>query len=1172
MFSILGDLLGDLNKGYNSFIGETGSDAAKRKLQCAQSGVVLLNGFGDFESAVDLLKFDWKQNGQDRNWWWQLQALPFLNWYIGAYDLLTEAERKQADDFCGRALEQWIKFALEDKTSPLVWHDHASAFRLRNLVRWIVFKSINGGLGAIFSADYQRQIGELIDRHIVFLLEEVNYSRHTNHGFDQMLVVYTVTLLFPNNAKFRCAKKISFDRLVDELDFAFTYQGVHKENSPGYQKFMISRLRMLQELKTLGEREISGRVDKLIESAEHFLAAITLPNGFLPLIGDTKGEDVGVVKEFQRGVEVFDYSDSGYVIVRGVDKAGVKFHLIFKSTHLSDYHRHDDDLSIHFSYGDEVILGDGGLLYYNEKDDKRKFVRSCEAHSTVFIHGKKAIRRRKELNSPPTLRLVDSFIAVGESFAFNDRLRRTIDFSEILDGKIKIIDEVFGGCAGKKKIASNFFFPYACGGSKFSTFVEAESKNSIIRFVCNRGLQDHEFHYCGAFFSDRYGEVKDASRILFLSELGRQEIDMFFKRKGRLAKIDADGNDHLSCDVKNFDLPVSASESISLSGRVGETGFVESLKIDPDDLVKRIKWQASENAETGESGKVVKGILAWFADAKNKYDLFIRTARGLPVAITVAGYSFRPHYSITTEQGRVFTWFISNSDGFWLVLHQGVLGIYFPSSALYFSFAAHSGREHQSGIISLYDMLIKALDCLALKDLDSVSYEEARPLGVLLSYSRPFHYFVDSLQSAFSALTDSNSVSLPLRVLGFRRGMYFPVERLFPNAMIDVYENATLLNSKMLVEGGYTLKPMKENARSGNEGPFQSAVVRASLSRDVHQPYFLRYSSIIDGSYPVVWIGVCKEKRAWANNLEVIEHLVRQLSAKFPNLAIIFDGMTSPVDYDLDEFCSEEAVDDVALVNSLAHAFSQVKVINAVGLKSHEKIFLASKSDLFVTNFLTDSMYVARFACRPGVAYGASSATAKEHSHPYTIFLPSSFVKDEVHERSKNWATVGYTIDKFKLSDLVISLFDKSRTALSESMPISGRGFSKSYNPFNHSFNIRSRSSKPVYLSLGESEFHGFSVRTAHAHPIGICRRYSFRFEAFAEGCPQVYIIGYKDNERFFTERVNCGRTKLVSFPENVDSFRVFLRLSESDVVEFFDVHWVTSFAVGSIRYNGLIE
>lgn len=403
------------------------------------------------DSDLDILNFDWQSLERDRNWWWQLQALPFLNWYANSFSLQSDEERTRYLSLCLDAIHNWVNQAKQNKASPLVWHDHAAAFRVRNLTNWLVFCHSSGlPLGEEPSAEL---LGSLIIEHLDWLQEDKHYSKHTNHGFDQAMIALTIASMFASDA-FEAYRQRNRERLEDEVTFAFTDEGVHKENSPGYQKMMLGRLKQLRTLAPLGELDVSQMGERYIEKAEAFLRAITLPNGYLPMIGDTRGEDKGLPYEQKEQVDVLDYSASGYVIVRG-EVLEKDFHLVFKASHLSHYHRHDDDLSIHLYYNGKHLLGDGGLGSHNEKDKKRKALRSYLSHNAPYLVDGKAARKVAELDGAlPTVSLQDEKI-VGKSFCYGAELTREIDISQLQDGKLVIRDSV-DECSGQP-FAINFF-------------------------------------------------------------------------------------------------------------------------------------------------------------------------------------------------------------------------------------------------------------------------------------------------------------------------------------------------------------------------------------------------------------------------------------------------------------------------------------------------------------------------------------------------------------------------------------------------------------------------------------------------------------------------------------------------------------------------------------------
>lgn len=390
----------------------------KSHLKQAAQGILLLEGFE--ATQVDLLGAYDKGITPNRTWWFRFNQLPTLGWASGIW-----TESNHARDFIGfnfDVVNNWVAHSSEQL--PLKWHDHASAFRMKNMADWYVTI-------ANYSTKHDKDLevlAEIIDEHLQWLCEERNYSRLTNHGFEQARLMMSVASEMPGLPTSTQALRLALLRLQDEICFAFTGQGVHKENSPGYQWFMI---KVMQEAKLmldgygLSLHDIDFR--DLLSMAKSFLDAIALPDNSLPLIGDTqyKEKQNAYVFKLRRnspkseGVQVFDYSKSGYVIVKDFTDQEAPIHLVFKNGHLSDYHRHNDDLSIHLTKGNTVIFGDGGLYSHNQADIGRQYAKSAWAHSTTFpVRNAQDRVKHKSLIKYPEMRLFDNARIVGQTWLY----------------------------------------------------------------------------------------------------------------------------------------------------------------------------------------------------------------------------------------------------------------------------------------------------------------------------------------------------------------------------------------------------------------------------------------------------------------------------------------------------------------------------------------------------------------------------------------------------------------------------------------------------------------------------------------------------------------------------------------------------------------------------------
>jgi hypothetical protein len=291
------------------------------------------------------------------------------------------------------------------------WHDHATALRLDRL-------------SLIQLADKGVDFSDLARDHAELLLRDDFYSKHTNHGFDQALALLLASSAFESFHDTAKWQRVALERLIDELNFAFTDEGVHVENSPAYHVGMtanVVRARFLQ--KTLGI-ESDFDFDGLLNKALLFTSWITGPDRRLALLGDstqkggTPPAELAGLDNYRHaawaataGAEgapvdsnVAVYPDAGYAIYRSDwHNWHNHVHLVMKSGFLSSYHRQDDDLNILLQgYGEHWLI-DSGLYNHNQTDPVRIYMRSALAHNVPYVMGRRASRILPDEASRPTL-------------------------------------------------------------------------------------------------------------------------------------------------------------------------------------------------------------------------------------------------------------------------------------------------------------------------------------------------------------------------------------------------------------------------------------------------------------------------------------------------------------------------------------------------------------------------------------------------------------------------------------------------------------------------------------------------------------------------------------------------------------------------------------------------
>ncbi|WP_235264336.1 heparinase II/III domain-containing protein [Francisella philomiragia] len=257
-------------------------------------------------------------------------------------------------------------------------------------------------------------------------------------------------------------------------------RGVHVENSPHYQKFMLSRAKQLIAFKEIGDQKLCQKATLVIDKATDFLRVITMPNGYLPMIGDTVEDDKGLLESLDSSIKFYDYSQSGYYVAKGRAKNGKSLHLVFKCSYISNYHRHDDDLAFHLYYDDQVVFGDGGLGIYQEQDSRRKFLRSPAAHNTIYPRDIEAIREPDKLLSKSVASVLEPGLIVATTSMYGGTLQRVLDIRNLEDLEIVIKDKWLELPTAHASISMiNFFIPAVVRANK-------ESDNQMKIAIANK--------------------------------------------------------------------------------------------------------------------------------------------------------------------------------------------------------------------------------------------------------------------------------------------------------------------------------------------------------------------------------------------------------------------------------------------------------------------------------------------------------------------------------------------------------------------------------------------------------------------------------------------------------------------------------------------------------------
>lgn len=376
---------------------------------------------GIIPNFEEKIKIDWLNlTKRDYNYQWRLHSFDFCPLLISAY-INTNDEKYLNIIF--DLLKSWESFFIKNYYSEEVfpWNDHATANRTLNLSYLLFFLKSN-------SYQDEKQLNilkNIILCHIVILSCRNFYSFHTNHGLFQANHGYVASTLLRYDLNECNFQKINSDRMVEEFDFSFTSESVHKENSPEYH-FVIFKS-FLQFNENLKQLELNSKgfiqdVNHFSASSLKFLVYSIKPNGFLPTIGDTEEkvlDDLNYLKgypnyplylyaqsEGTQGTSLPSmacaFEQAGYFFIKtnySYVEYQDQFYLAAKSSFLSKYHRQDDDCNFVLSAYGEDWLVDGGLYRHEHHDPIREFMRSRYSHNLLLPKGDVVIDRQ----TPPKL-------------------------------------------------------------------------------------------------------------------------------------------------------------------------------------------------------------------------------------------------------------------------------------------------------------------------------------------------------------------------------------------------------------------------------------------------------------------------------------------------------------------------------------------------------------------------------------------------------------------------------------------------------------------------------------------------------------------------------------------------------------------------------------------------
>jgi hypothetical protein len=348
--------------------------------------------------------------------------------------------------------------------------------------------------------------------------------------------------------------------------------------------------------------------------------------------------------------------------------------------------------------------------------------------------------------------------------------------------------------------------------------------------------------------------------------------------------------------------------------------------------------------------------------------------------------------------------------------------VYFPDISIVLTFPnSHYESRHLQDLISFASTQPIEMRCFSQRE------QSLKLGGVVLNGISPYHFFYDCLPALYLA-NNMNALKEVTRFYSINGACYFPVESLYDTHAKNVNARFSELphnenNSQVFFFiAGLSYKFLNDKEIVEMDQALLKYITSKSQENKIIDV------KKIDGCFPIIWIGISAQKRAWINQKSALVKTIQKLYSLYPNLAIIFDGMTSSI-YKIDINISDFDKDHLIVKEIVNELPKKISVMSIIGFSSMEKLDVARYCHFFITNYSTGSMYPARFFQLPGVTHLSNTMmnVVKDiHVHYKTSILPSEFIIDVPDQQNPRLDFISYSIDEEKFAEYVCSVAKSS--------------------------------------------------------------------------------------------------------------------------------------------------
>ncbi len=296
---------------------------------------------------------------------------------------------------------------------------HAAAWREMVLVNTYVKLRRSGDL----PPDLAQGLRAAIRNEATFLAQPENYESNFNHGVNQVAALLLVAENFPDWPEAAAWGSTARRRLDDLADNVVDADGVEVENSPYYHYYVLNTFYQIETWAESNHVVLSPVLAATVRRMTTYAAAVTKPNGYIPLVGASMDLDAAdyspstldalgalnptlayVRSDGTQGVpppRTSLFPASGTAILRSMldstsSAPSSQAWVLFDIGAWRTLHSHLDAMNVVLYANGRTLLPDAGLYQYAPAEDHTYYDHdwfySTAAHNTIVVDGESQSR------------------------------------------------------------------------------------------------------------------------------------------------------------------------------------------------------------------------------------------------------------------------------------------------------------------------------------------------------------------------------------------------------------------------------------------------------------------------------------------------------------------------------------------------------------------------------------------------------------------------------------------------------------------------------------------------------------------------------------------------------------------------------------------------------------